>query len=270
MLDWADDVAALADELSWGRFSVAGVSGGGPHALACAVALPERIAAVGVVSSVAPFWPGALEGMLPTTRRAFQLARWAQWLLVFEARRLGRHPDRFLHQVRGQLPECDRRVVDRPEVADVMAADAAEALAGDEVAREMRLLRRARGVSPRATSRSPCCSGTGSPTATFRSRTAAAWPPPARLPPDVRTRGRPLPHLRSLGGAPVRCRRRVVALRSDRDRPAGRGDWFVREPTGAPAISRSADIVRAGTRRDEVLRQRHVHTPPIPSQHRRS
>lgn len=149
LLDWADDVAALADELSWGRFSVAGVSGGGPHAMACAVAMPERIAAVGVVSSVAPFWPGALDGMLPTTRRAFQFARWAPWLLVFEARRLGRHPERFLDQVRGQLPECDRRVVDRPEVAAVMAVDAAEALAGDEVAREMRLLRRAWGFAPR-------------------------------------------------------------------------------------------------------------------------
>lgn len=148
LLDWAGDVAALADELSWSRFSVAAVSGGGPHALACAVALPERVAAVGVVSSVAPFWPGALEGMLPTTRRGFQFARWAPWLLVFEARRLSRHPDRFLAQVRGQLPDCDRRVVDRPEVAQVMAEDAAEAMAGDEVAREMVLLRREWGFAP--------------------------------------------------------------------------------------------------------------------------
>ena len=43
MLDYADDVAALADDLGLSQFSVAGGSGGGPFVLALAVSAPERI-----------------------------------------------------------------------------------------------------------------------------------------------------------------------------------------------------------------------------------
>jgi pimeloyl-ACP methyl ester carboxylesterase len=54
MLDWADDVAALADALGLARFAVIGVSGGGPYAAACAYRWPARVSALGLLSSVAP------------------------------------------------------------------------------------------------------------------------------------------------------------------------------------------------------------------------
>jgi pimeloyl-ACP methyl ester carboxylesterase len=43
MVDWADDVAELAEALEIDRFAVAGTSSGGPYALACAVKLPARV-----------------------------------------------------------------------------------------------------------------------------------------------------------------------------------------------------------------------------------
>lgn len=54
LLDWARDAGELADALAIERFAVFGYSGGGPYALACAAALPERVTAVGLVSAVGP------------------------------------------------------------------------------------------------------------------------------------------------------------------------------------------------------------------------
>jgi len=51
----ADDLAVLADHLGWDRFAVWGASGGGPHALACAARLGDRIARCASVVSPAPF-----------------------------------------------------------------------------------------------------------------------------------------------------------------------------------------------------------------------
>ena len=53
--DVASDTAAIADALGIGTFGVWGVSGGGPHALACAALLPERVTAAAVVAGIAPY-----------------------------------------------------------------------------------------------------------------------------------------------------------------------------------------------------------------------
>jgi pimeloyl-ACP methyl ester carboxylesterase len=50
----AADTAALADAVGWERFAVAGGSGGGPPALACAALLPARVTRCAVSGSVAP------------------------------------------------------------------------------------------------------------------------------------------------------------------------------------------------------------------------
>jgi len=64
----ADDVATIADALDLDRFAVMGHSGGGPHALACAARMPDRVLAVLAVSSVAPFGADGIDwfaGMAP-------------------------------------------------------------------------------------------------------------------------------------------------------------------------------------------------------------
>jgi pimeloyl-ACP methyl ester carboxylesterase len=52
--DCAADVVAIIDALGIDRFFTAGGSGGGPHALACAALLPERVIAAATIASVAP------------------------------------------------------------------------------------------------------------------------------------------------------------------------------------------------------------------------
>lgn len=53
--DVVPDTVAVADALGIDRFAVWGVSGGGPHALACAALLGDRVAAVASLAAVAPF-----------------------------------------------------------------------------------------------------------------------------------------------------------------------------------------------------------------------
>jgi pimeloyl-ACP methyl ester carboxylesterase len=66
MHDWPDDVRQVADRLELERFSAYGYSGDGPHALACAARLGDRVTAVAAVSSVGvPGVAGEFEGMGP-------------------------------------------------------------------------------------------------------------------------------------------------------------------------------------------------------------
>lgn len=59
----AADAAAVADALGVDRFAVMGHSGGGPHALACAALLPDRVTAVVSVASLSPYSAGYFAGM---------------------------------------------------------------------------------------------------------------------------------------------------------------------------------------------------------------
>jgi pimeloyl-ACP methyl ester carboxylesterase len=59
--DAAVDVAAIAKELNLDRLSVWGISGGGPHALACAALLPDLVVAAAVLASPAPFMAEGLD-----------------------------------------------------------------------------------------------------------------------------------------------------------------------------------------------------------------
>jgi pimeloyl-ACP methyl ester carboxylesterase len=49
------DVAHLADALGIGQFATMGASGGGPHALACAAAAPDRVLGVVTLAGIAPY-----------------------------------------------------------------------------------------------------------------------------------------------------------------------------------------------------------------------
>jgi pimeloyl-ACP methyl ester carboxylesterase len=51
----AQDVAALADALGLSRYGSWGISGGGPHVLACAALCDERLVAVASLAAVAPY-----------------------------------------------------------------------------------------------------------------------------------------------------------------------------------------------------------------------
>lgn len=64
----AADVSSVAHALGIDRFAVMSHSGGGPHALACAALLPDRVRAVTIVAGIAPYGAEGLDyfaGMAP-------------------------------------------------------------------------------------------------------------------------------------------------------------------------------------------------------------
>lgn len=64
LLEWPDDVIQLADYLKIKRFSLMGVSGGGPYVAVCAYKIPERIIKAGIVVGLGPVdVKGNLDGM---------------------------------------------------------------------------------------------------------------------------------------------------------------------------------------------------------------
>lgn len=77
LVDWPSDVMALADRLGIGRFSVLGISGGGPYAVVCAAMLGHCLHKAAVVCGMGPadapsVRDGAswtLPGMNPLMRR---------------------------------------------------------------------------------------------------------------------------------------------------------------------------------------------------------
>jgi pimeloyl-ACP methyl ester carboxylesterase len=69
----AGDVAAVADALGLGRFLVLGSSGGGPHALACAAELGDRVLACAAVASAAPLLPGEVEDLIGLNRQSLRI-----------------------------------------------------------------------------------------------------------------------------------------------------------------------------------------------------
>lgn len=54
LLDWPEAVASVADQLSLDKFSILGISGGGPYAAVCAAKLAQRVKITAMVSGISP------------------------------------------------------------------------------------------------------------------------------------------------------------------------------------------------------------------------
>jgi pimeloyl-ACP methyl ester carboxylesterase len=119
--EWPADVAAVADALGIDRFAILAYSAGGPYAIACALAHPERISAVGIVSGVGPAeTPNFRRGMGATDAIMTRLSQWAPAvtrLAVAQARRQAiSAPEKFSSQFDKELSPADVAVHRDPEM----------------------------------------------------------------------------------------------------------------------------------------------------------
>jgi pimeloyl-ACP methyl ester carboxylesterase len=136
VVDCVADVVAIADALGLDRFSVAGTSGGGPHALAVAARVPERVSRAGCTVSPAPFDAAGLdwfEGMDPLNVREIGWALEGETTLAQELEReaaamldrVADDPSKVLGD-EWELSASDRTELSRPERGEIIRADVAE------------------------------------------------------------------------------------------------------------------------------------------------
>jgi pimeloyl-ACP methyl ester carboxylesterase len=118
----AADAAALADHVGIERFLTMGWSGGGPHALACAALLPERVRAAATIAGVAPYDAPDLDwtaGMGESNqieyplaaRDPYELLRWMRP----QAEALGAvEPNEIVSELRSVISEVDEAQLTGP------------------------------------------------------------------------------------------------------------------------------------------------------------
>jgi pimeloyl-ACP methyl ester carboxylesterase len=123
------DVVEIVDHLGVGRFSTMGWSGGGPHTLACAALLPQRVTACATIAGVGPWGVEGLdflEGMAPENHEEFgaalESADVLQAFLEPEAEELaGVTGDQVAAALGGLVSDVDKAAL-TGEFADYVAA----------------------------------------------------------------------------------------------------------------------------------------------------
>ncbi len=131
LLDWPSDVAELADRIGIGSLSVIGWSGGGPYALACGFAMPDRVSAVGLVSSPAPLTGIDDKSYLRRfDRHAVRAAHRTPWLVRLALWHWGRpqrrDAARFFEESVAEMCEADQAILAEPELRGRMIANSSE------------------------------------------------------------------------------------------------------------------------------------------------
>ena len=148
LLDWPQDVVALADHLQIEKFAVSGWSAGGPYALACAYRIPERLARVGLISSAGPYdRPAATAGMDRFNKIALGMARRMPWavtrrVVAVMGRSFAKDPEGAAQRRFASSPAPDREAMSDPRAADMLVASMVESFraGSDGSAWEARLL----------------------------------------------------------------------------------------------------------------------------------
>lgn len=134
LLEWAPDIEALADHLGVAAFAVAGWSGGGPHALAIAMALGDRVTQVALASSLTSFdQPGSRDLVenkdLRTLWKLQHLKFAARLGAKIEAKEGLKDISAFIDKDITDVAPADAGVMNDPALRPMFEAEMAEAMA---------------------------------------------------------------------------------------------------------------------------------------------
>lgn len=125
ILDWVGDLDELVGHLGLDDYRLLAISVGSPYALAAALAQPERIPHVGLLSVICPLdVPGVTRDANRPVRFTFWAARRLPFLLRPMATSMVRvarkDPDKAARRMVRLRPPADRTIIERPEVMAVL------------------------------------------------------------------------------------------------------------------------------------------------------
>jgi pimeloyl-ACP methyl ester carboxylesterase len=132
-----DDVAAIAKQLGLSKLLVLGISGGGPHALACAALLPDLVMAAATLAPIAPYQVEGLdwwEGMGTANIDEFSAAlrgreAFKQHLVGVPSYYTSIDPETFYNNAKNSLPPADAAAFTRDK-SDFFLDSTREAIKG--------------------------------------------------------------------------------------------------------------------------------------------
>lgn len=128
LLSWTNDISQLADYLKMQEFSIIGVSGGGPHAAACAVSLPSRVDKLSLVSCPAPYDTVGMSYEMSRQHKVFySLTKKSPWLLRsllwFSVKTAPTNPDKIREKLKKELTAEELSLFDNPDFMDIVMQD---------------------------------------------------------------------------------------------------------------------------------------------------
>ncbi len=133
--DAAADVLTIADAYGLEKFAVVGRSGGGPHALACAALLPNRLTRAAVLVGLAPrgadgldWYDGMTESNILEHTAAAKGYEGVAALTEAAADAVRADPASLLASLQPEMPDSDRRVVADRGIRSMLLETYAEAL----------------------------------------------------------------------------------------------------------------------------------------------
>ena len=132
VLDWSDDVKIFCHGLNIQRFSIIGVSGGAPYALACALRLHQYIQHVYLISGLAPINYGSnLRQLDPRLQFIFKIAprhpRLLDGYLAIVYKFFKKTPVDAFNYFMSHLPDYDKHVLTSPDSVSLFRSDLSEA-----------------------------------------------------------------------------------------------------------------------------------------------
>ena len=134
--DSADDVRAIADAFGFETFAVIGRSGGGPHALACAALLPDRVTRVASLVGLAPCDAAGLDwlhGMVELNRKHYLAAmrepRQLAAMLYPQVVAMRSDPEHLVRRLEAEATVADAAALSDPRYRAELAESMLEAVA---------------------------------------------------------------------------------------------------------------------------------------------